>query len=297
MNEALEQETASGLAGRGVLRRFADTALHTVWLERGDVVGATARACLAISIAVHALIMLWLVLGPGGRPFDPANAEAIMVELLPAQESPGDADAGSSKEEPSKAQDGKTESSESARQQETPSKPVSAQSAAPPGQKPQPKSSAKMTAQQLQEERAATAARLAWLLNLPTETAASLAAPPSENKSNLSPEEIAAFKVQVGKCFVRPADVPDTAGFEVLVRIALRPDGKLGLAPELIQAPASDAGPPLVDAAKHALERCQPYTTLPPDRYRDWKIIDVAFSARGPSSLSGPAPAKSAAVR
>jgi hypothetical protein len=82
-----------------------------------------------------------------------------------------------------------------------------------------------------------------------------------------------------------------------VVRLALRPDGRLGLAPELIQAPASDAGPPLVDAAKHALEQCQPYTTLPPDRYRDWKVIDVAFSARGPSGLSGPPPAKSAAAR
>jgi hypothetical protein len=283
MNDVLDQEAAPGPAAHGVLQEIADAVPRPPWLERGDVVAATARACIAVSIAVHAVVMLWLVLGPGGKPFDPANAEPILVELLPAQE------AQSPKTE-SKSDDSKSDSAEAKLQKDLPIKPAPAQAAAPRDQKLQPKSNPQMTAQELQEERAATAARLAWMLNLPTETAASLAAPPAESKSNLSPEEIAAFKAQVGKCFAAPKDTPDMPEFEVVVRIALRPDGKLGIAPELIQAPNADAGPPLVDAAKRALQRCQPYTSLPPDRYRDWKIMDVGFSARGPAGLSGPPP-------
>src|SRR5258708_7012976 len=139
------------------------------------------------------------------------------------------------------------------------------------------------------QEQAATAARLAWLLNLPTETPASLGGPPSESKSNLSSGEIADFKTQVSKCWVVPAGVPSSPGFDVLIRIALKPDGTLGSKPELVRAPASAAGPPLVDSAKRALQKCQPYATLPAERYPDWKILELTFTAQGPAGLSGPA--------
>jgi hypothetical protein len=86
-----------------------------------------------------------------------------------------------------------------------------------------------------------------------------------------------------------PAGVPSTPGFDVLIRIALRPDGTLRAKPELVRAPASLAGPPLVDSAKQALQKCQPYATLPTDRYQDWKILELTFNAQGPAVLSGPA--------
>jgi hypothetical protein len=87
---------------------------------------------------------------------------------------------------------------------------------------------------------------------------------------------------------VTPAGVPSTPGFDVLIRIALNPDGTLGAKPELIRAPASMAGPPLVDSAKRALQQCQPYRALPAGKYRDWKILDLTFTAQGPAGLSGP---------
>jgi hypothetical protein len=91
--------------------------------------------------------------------------------------------------------------------------------------------------------------------------------------------------------------VPSAPGFDVLLRIALNPDGTLGAKPELIRAPASLAGPPLVDSAKLALQKCQPYRGLPADKYRDWKILDLSFTADGPSGLSGPPAGKGAAAR
>jgi hypothetical protein len=237
------------------------------------------RTCLAISVVVHAAVMLWLLLAPGARTFGPANAEPIMVDLLPPQEAPPAAEQEPAKSEPPKAEEAKAEPVKSEFPRPAPGKP------APP--KPGVEDSA--------QERAATAARLAWMLDLPTDTVTSLAARPSENKSNLAGEEIAEFKAQVSKCWIAPAGVPSTPGFDVLIRIALNPDGTLGAAPELIRAPASLAGPPLVDSAKRALRKCQPYGALPADKYKDWKILDLTFTAQGPSGLSGPPAGKGAA--
>jgi hypothetical protein len=236
------------------------------------------RTCLAISVVVHAAVMLWLVLAPGGRTFGPANAEPILVDLVPPPEAPGAAEREPSKSEPPKSKEAKAEPVKSEFPRPAPGEPV------PPNP----------GVEDAAQERAATAARLAWMLNLPTDTVTSLAAPPSESKSNLASEEIAAFKAQVSKCWAAPAGVPSTPGFDVLIRVALNPDGTLGAAPELIRAPASLAGPPLVDSAKRALRKCQPYGALPADKYKDWKILDLTFTAQGPSTLSGPPAGKGA---
>ena len=72
-----------------------------------------------------------------------------------------------------------------------------------------------------------------------------------------------------------------------MLRIALDPDGTLVAEPTLIRGPASLAGPPLVESAKQALQKCQPYGALPADKYKDWKVLD-GLHGQGPSSLSGP---------
>ena len=220
------------------------------------------RTCLAISVLVHAAILLWLVLVPAGRPFAPAQAEPILVDLLPAQD----------------AREAQPEEAKSALKPE-PQKPASDGG---------PKNPPSKAAQDDLEDQAATAARLAWELNLPTDTVVNLAAPPSESKSNLTSEEIGELKAQVGKCWSAPDGVPHAPGFEVVIRIALKPDGTLGAAPQLVSAPASISGPPLVASAKHALQQCQPYAMLPADKYQDWRVLDLTFRADGPAALSAP---------
>jgi hypothetical protein len=251
------------------------------------------RTCIGISVVIHAAILLWLVLAPGARTFGPANAEAIEVDLVPAQEARAadreppksqETDSQETKSQETKAQETKSQESQGTRPEQARPGPIKR---APV--KPAAKSKSETAADDSAEERAATAARLAWLLNLPSETEASLAGPPSESKSNLASGEIAEFKAQVAKCWVVPAGVPSTPGFDVLIRIALKPDGTLRAKPELVRAPASLAGPPLVDSAKQALQKCQPYATLPADRYQDWKILELTFTAQGPAGLSGPA--------
>jgi hypothetical protein len=46
------------------------------------------RVGLIISVIVHAAILLWVTLAPGAKPFDPARADPILVELLSPKEVP-----------------------------------------------------------------------------------------------------------------------------------------------------------------------------------------------------------------
>jgi hypothetical protein len=145
------------------------------------------------------------------------------------------------------------------------------------------------------EERAATAARLTWMLGLPVGTAANLAGPPSESKTKLSGEEIAAFKARVGKCWVAPPDVPRGPA-TITMRIALNLDGTLGAEPKLTQTD-NWPDPRLIENARRALQKCQPYAGLPAEKYRDWRILDLNFTGDGPAGLSGPPGGKGSASR
>lgn len=219
--------------------------------------------------------MLWLVFASGARPFGPAQADAVLVDLLPLKDAPPEV-----QQEPPKSE----KPPKSEEPQQKPDKPAARNDDkrnAKPDPKPDPK-----TASDDAEVRAATAARLAWMLNLQPSTEVSLSGPPSDIKSSLTREEILEFKTQVSKCFVPPEDAPRTPGLDFVIRIALRPDGRLALAPELNSAPGVLGWKPLIESAKRALQQCQPYTMLPADKYQDWKVVDLSFTADGPTGLT-----------
>jgi outer membrane biosynthesis protein TonB len=299
------------------------------------------RVGLIISVIVHVAIFLWIMVAPGEAPFDPARADAVLVDLvspkevpplaepepakpetakpeLPAFEppktelapatskpatlepaarksaprKPEPAKAEPTKAEPAKAEPAKAEpaKAEPAKAEPAKAEPAKAEPAKPvleADQKP-PQKSAAETPPSAQDQ-AAPAASFAWMLNLPADALTGAGGLPSESGSKLSSEEIAKFKARVSQCWVAPANVPDnTPGFNVLVRIVLKPDGALGADPGLVLAPASQSGPLLVESATRALKQCQPYDFLPADKYQDWKILELSFSVYGPSDDLGP---------
>jgi len=106
---------------------------------------------------------------------------------------------------------------------------------------------------------------------------------PSEAAANLSAKELTAFKLQVQKCWSAPAGVTNAEKLHVVLRLALARDGMLTTRPLLIEGSASPHGPALVESAISALRQCQPYRLLPPDRYEEWKVLDLTFSPNGVS--------------
>lgn len=113
---------------------------------------------------------------------------------------------------------------------------------------------------------------------------------PSEGKSKLTPEEIAAFRAQVQKCWTLPVGIPNAMKLEAILRVSLARNGALAAGPELLKANASAGGPVLVGIAMKALRECAPYRSLPAAKYNDWKVLDLRFLATGMTGLGSAKP-------
>lgn len=108
--------------------------------------------------------------------------------------------------------------------------------------------------------------------------------PPSESKSKLTPEEIAALRAQVQKCWKLPVGIPGVLGLELIIRVSFGPRGQLAGEPVILKAPASERGPLLAGISLNALKDCAPYR-MPAAKYKDWKVLDLRFLATGMTGL------------
>jgi hypothetical protein len=101
------------------------------------------------------------------------------------------------------------------------------------------------------------------------------------DRADVANDVVAAFRAHLKTCSKLPPGVAPDA--RVVVRLYVRPDGMLasGLPanPELIEfdRPLTGGGV-LWNSARAALLRCQPYKMLPPDRYEEWKVLDLTFT-------------------
>ena len=102
--------------------------------------------------------------------------------------------------------------------------------------------------------------------------------------ANLSADERTAFKAHLRKCWKLPDGLSAAQTTRVTLRIFLKRDGGLAAEPMLIEASASREGPLLMQAAIRSVKECQPFAFLPPDKYREWKTLDVSFS---PKEMAG----------
>lgn len=100
---------------------------------------------------------------------------------------------------------------------------------------------------------------------------------PSAN-TNLSANLVAPFRQHLKSCSKLPASVSRSDNIMVKLRVAMMPDGRLAAEPVLIAGTASVKALDLKQSAVQALTACQPYTMLPPDRYREWKVLELSFT-------------------
>ncbi|WP_050399789.1 hypothetical protein [Bradyrhizobium embrapense] len=91
---------------------------------------------------------------------------------------------------------------------------------------------------------------------------------------------VAEFRRHLKSCMKLPATLSTGDDVRIKLRVFMKPDGKLGAAPLLIEATASEKGPLLLKSATEALQACQPYAMLPRDRYGEWKVLDLDFTPR-----------------
>jgi hypothetical protein len=196
------------------------------------------------------------------RPFDPAREEAITVEVVTPQEVAARAAAPSQSETQTQAEANVQAGSGSARSELPPDQPA-------PASEP---------------ERAFSMLDPAGLALFNMRPGSSGFDSKADTPTDLRQDEIAAFKSHLRRCWRLPNSTPATSPARVVIRVALGRDGALAGEPTLVEASASQEGPAVYQAAMRALNECQPFSFLPADRYREWKVLDVSFS---PQEMSG----------
>jgi hypothetical protein len=106
---------------------------------------------------------------------------------------------------------------------------------------------------------------------------------PSEIRAKLTRDTVAEFKAHLDKCWVPVSGGTGAAKLKLVVRIGLRPDGRLAAAPEVLDGPNPTIGiaPVFFKSVIRALQQCQPYNFLPASKYKEWKILDLSFTPDG----------------
>ena len=61
------------------------------------------------------------------------------------------------------------------------------------------------------------------------------------------------------------------------MRVFLNRDGTLAGQPQLLTPINSARQQSLMQNSINALQQCQPYTMLPPEKYNQWKRLDLTF--------------------
>jgi hypothetical protein len=87
----------------------------------------------------------------------------------------------------------------------------------------------------------------------------------------------APFRERVSSCSQLQPGIASDDKVTVKISVSFNRDGSLAAAPRLLGPPPSSKQQALFESAVTALERCQPYTMLPPQRYKQWKtlVLDI----------------------
>jgi hypothetical protein len=101
---------------------------------------------------------------------------------------------------------------------------------------------------------------------------------PTSDPAMLPHDDTAAFRARLSSCSHLPAGIDENAAIEV--RISFKRDGTLASQPQLLKASLSADAAFLMQSAVDALQKCQPFTELPADKYGRWKTLDLVVTPR-----------------
>jgi outer membrane biosynthesis protein TonB len=250
------------------------------------------RAGLIASALAHALLLLATVLVGSPQLFATVAPEPIVVEIVRPEElaegkmqEPTDTKWGQAQPqkqqqqaEPQKQQ----QQAEPQKHQQQPQPQKQQQQAAPQKQQVQAQQQPQTQSQPLSVSVGAPATpRFASLYPWPVPQPGSDVQPGDyrtfESTGKLEHNELAQFKARLKECW-RPRVAGSNRKLTAALRVALRMDGSLAGAPELVEVSASPDAMALVTSAKQALAECGPYGFLPAESYDTWKALSLTFS-------------------
>ena len=87
--------------------------------------------------------------------------------------------------------------------------------------------------------------------------------------AKLERSSVDALRERIKSCAPLPAGVSPSDRLSLVIRIALKPDGRLAGQPSLIEASASPKGPAVLQSLFAGFAKCQPFNMLPADKYQE----------------------------
>jgi len=97
-------------------------------------------------------------------------------------------------------------------------------------------------------------------------------------RADVSADMVTALRRRIRECSKLPPSVSPSDHFTIKMRLLMRRDGRLAAEPMAKEGPATLKAIDLKNSAVAALAACQPYMMLPPDKYEEWKVIDLTFT-------------------
>ncbi len=248
--------------------------------------GLLPRLAAAASVIGHLVLLAAILTYAGVRPFQSDNVKAITVDLVapdevePPQEQappqPPRPDVTEPKPEPMDDLKPSVDARHPPEPQAPP--PASAQqTSAPPAADAQPPPAAAPAFTPPQPD---ITVKYGVMLGLPDSTGKSDFDAAAIDSADLAATDIAAFRRHLRSCATMPDSVDAADDVWIKLRAAFTTGGRLAAPPALIEGKASPKAIALARAAIAALQACQPYAMLPPDKYNEWKVLDLEFSPK-----------------
>jgi hypothetical protein len=257
------------------------------------------RPGLVVSVVAHVVILIlgplfvWAnALEPPAPPPDAMVVEIVTPEDMPRfsgtpsslrssgsqTSSPSNGPSAASQAPPPKP---RAQSSQQTQQRPTPpdANPVPDQPSPAPeaqNQSSQPQPATSEPHPEESEEQPNTADKLAQYALAGGALGGGFAAPPVDT-NQAGYDFTVAFRERVSFCSSLLPGVTSNDKVTVKIRVSFNRDGSLAGAPRLLGPPPSSKQQALFESAVTALEKCQPYTMLPPERYKQWKtlVLDI----------------------
>jgi outer membrane biosynthesis protein TonB len=145
--------------------------------------------------------------------------------------------------------------------------PDTAETSAPPPAPPQPEAAA---------DQPVAAETFAQLALVGGQLGGGFAAPAIDT-NQAADDFTVAFRERVSSCSTLPAGIDHHDKIAVSLRVSFNPDGTLASPPRPLRPITSPKAQAMMESAINALQKCQPYTMLPADKYKIWKSIDLVF--------------------
>jgi hypothetical protein len=101
---------------------------------------------------------------------------------------------------------------------------------------------------------------------------------PASDKADVASGIVEEFRRHLRTCAKLPPSIAASDNVRVKLRVFMTPDGRIAAEPAVVEGSASLKAFDLKKSAVDALRACQPYTMLPADRYKEWKVLDLNFT-------------------